>query len=152
MNNNNAKIRRFPSRRSQVAAKKMVSVPARRQQLAYGRELGLSARRACALFSVARSTLKGITAARRRRMPRPFTERQIGLVTIFCGPGGHCNRERAPVRGDLLLLCAPWARGITWVRLERGAYRRDRRASGHPLAPGRSWFRRSGDSPCRDDG
>jgi putative transposase len=36
----------------------MVSVPARRQQVAYGRELGLSARRACTLFSVARSTLK----------------------------------------------------------------------------------------------
>jgi hypothetical protein len=36
----------------------MVSVPARRQQVVYGRELGLSARRACTLFSVARSTLK----------------------------------------------------------------------------------------------
>ena len=36
----------------------MVSVPARRQQVAYGRERGLSARRACTLFSVARSALQ----------------------------------------------------------------------------------------------
>jgi len=36
----------------------MVSVPARRQQVAYGRERGLSARRACTLFSVARSALE----------------------------------------------------------------------------------------------
>ena len=35
----------------------MVSVPARRWQVAYGREHGLSARRACTLFSVARSAL-----------------------------------------------------------------------------------------------
>ena len=35
----------------------MVSVPARRWQVAYGRERGLSARRACTLFSVARSAL-----------------------------------------------------------------------------------------------
>ena len=41
----------------EVAAKKMVSVPARRRQVAYGRERGLSARRACTLFSVARSAL-----------------------------------------------------------------------------------------------
>src|SRR5258708_34608523 len=36
----------------------MVSVPARRRQVAYGRERGLSARRACTLFSVARSPLE----------------------------------------------------------------------------------------------
>ena len=36
----------------------MVSVPARRQQVAYGRGRGLSARRACTLFSVARSALE----------------------------------------------------------------------------------------------
>jgi hypothetical protein len=34
-----------------------VSVPARRRQVAYGRERGLSARRACTLFSAARSAL-----------------------------------------------------------------------------------------------
>jgi len=34
-----------------------VSVPARRRQVAYGRERGLSARRTCTLFSVARSAL-----------------------------------------------------------------------------------------------
>jgi putative transposase len=37
--------------------KKLVSVQARRRQVAYGRERGLSVRRACTLFSVARSAL-----------------------------------------------------------------------------------------------
>jgi putative transposase len=43
-----------------------VSVPARRRQVAYGRERGLSARRACTLFKVARSALsyQGRKAAR----------------------------------------------------------------------------------------
>jgi hypothetical protein len=35
-----------------------VSVPARRRQVAYGRERGLSVRRACTLFAVARSALR----------------------------------------------------------------------------------------------
>ena len=35
-----------------------MSVPARRKQVAFGRERGLSARRACTLFSVARSALR----------------------------------------------------------------------------------------------
>ena len=38
--------------------KKLVSVPARQHQVVYGRERGLSGRRACTLFSVARSTLR----------------------------------------------------------------------------------------------
>jgi transposase-like protein len=37
--------------------KKLVSVPARRKRVAYGQERGLSVRRACTLFSVARSAL-----------------------------------------------------------------------------------------------
>jgi hypothetical protein len=39
----------------EVAAKKLMSVPARRRQVAYSRERGLSVRRACTLFRVARS-------------------------------------------------------------------------------------------------
>ena len=35
-----------------------MSVPARRRRVAYSRERGLSARRACTLFSVARSALR----------------------------------------------------------------------------------------------
>ena len=35
-----------------------MSVPARRRQVAYGRERGLSVRRACTLFKVARSALR----------------------------------------------------------------------------------------------
>src|ERR1700730_18176487 len=38
-------------------AKKMVSARARRQEVAYARARGVSSRRACALLSVARSTL-----------------------------------------------------------------------------------------------
>ena len=41
----------------EVAAKKMVSAPARRQQIAYVCQRGRSVRRACALLSVARSTV-----------------------------------------------------------------------------------------------
>src|ERR1700745_2010506 len=42
----------------EVAAKKLVSVPARRRPGAYSPGRGLSAPRACALFSVARSALR----------------------------------------------------------------------------------------------
>ena len=42
-----------------------MSVPVRRRQVAYGRERGLSARRGCTLFAVARSALNY-----ERRMPR----------------------------------------------------------------------------------
>ena len=74
----------------------MVSVPARRQQVAYGRELGLSARRACTLFSVARSTLK----YRSRKATKDVVERMTELsaqyprygyrrIRIFLDRDGH---------------------------------------------------------------
>src|SRR6187200_2402216 len=76
----------------------MVSVPARRQQVAYGRELGLSARRACTLFSVARSTLK--YRSRKARKDAPVVERMTELsaqyprygyrrIRIFLDRDGH---------------------------------------------------------------
>jgi hypothetical protein len=75
-----------------------VSVPARRRQVAYGREHGLSARRACTLFEVARSALSYA-----RRMPAkdgPVIERMQALsaqyprygyrrIRIFLGRDGH---------------------------------------------------------------
>jgi putative transposase len=42
----------------EIAAKKMVSAPARRQQAAFAFRHGLSQRKACALFSLARSVLR----------------------------------------------------------------------------------------------
>ena len=76
----------------------MVSVPARRQQVAYGRELGLSARRACTLFSVARSTLK--YRSRKATKDAPVVARMTELsaqyprygyrrIRIFLDRDGH---------------------------------------------------------------
>ena len=75
-----------------------MSVPARRRQVAYGRERGLSARRACTLFSVARSGLsyQGWKAAR----DAPVVERMKELsaryprygyrrIRIFLGRDGY---------------------------------------------------------------
>jgi putative transposase len=75
-----------------------VSVPARRRQVAYGRERGLSVRRACTLFSVARSALsyQGRKAAR----DSPVIERMKELsaqyprygyrrIRIFLGREGY---------------------------------------------------------------
>jgi putative transposase len=75
-----------------------VSVPARRRQVAYGRERGLSARRVCTLFSVARSALsyQGRKAAR----DAPVVERMKELsaqyprygyrrIRIFLGRDGY---------------------------------------------------------------
>jgi len=83
----------------------MVSVPARRQQVAYGRELGLSARRACTLFSVARSTLK--YRSRKARKDAPVVERMTELsaqyprygyrrIRIFLDRDGHAMRKAIP--------------------------------------------------------
>lgn len=75
-----------------------MSVPARRRQVAYGREHGLSARRACTLFSVARSGL----SYRSRKLDKDalVIERMKGLsaqyprygyrrIRIFLGRDGH---------------------------------------------------------------
>lgn len=76
----------------------MVSVPARRRQVAYGRERGLSARRACTLFSVARSALS--YRSRKAAKDAPVIARMTELsaqyprygyrrVRIFLGRDGH---------------------------------------------------------------
>jgi putative transposase len=76
----------------------MVSVPARRMQVAYGREHGLSARRACTLFSVARSALS--YQGRKATKDAPVVERMKALsaqyprygyrrIQIFLGRDGQ---------------------------------------------------------------
>jgi putative transposase len=75
-----------------------VSVPARRRQVAYGRERGLSARRACTLFSVARSALS--YRGRKAAKDAPVVERMKELsaqyprygyrrIRIFLGRDGY---------------------------------------------------------------
>jgi putative transposase len=75
-----------------------VSVPARRRQVAYGRELGLSARRACTLFSVARSALtyrrsKATEDAkvieRMRGLSAQYPRYGYRRIRIFLGRDGH---------------------------------------------------------------
>jgi putative transposase len=82
-----------------------VSVPARRRQVAYGRERGLSARRACTLFSVARSALS--YEGRKTAKDAPVVERMKELsaqyprygyrrIRIFLGRDGyHMSPGRA---------------------------------------------------------
>lgn len=74
-------------------------MPARRRQVAYGRERGLSARRACTLFSVARSALgyQGRKAAkdatvieRMRELSAQYPRYGYRRIRIFLGRDGHC--------------------------------------------------------------
>ena len=52
-------------------------MPARRRQVTYGRERGLSVRRACTLFSVARSALR--YESRKAAADAPAIERMMAL-------------------------------------------------------------------------
>jgi putative transposase len=58
-----------------------VSVPARRRQVAYSRERGLSVRRACTLFSVARSALD--YQSRKATRDAPVIERMKALAAQY---------------------------------------------------------------------
>ena len=75
-----------------------MSVPARRRQVAYSRERGLSVRRACTLFSVARSALR--YQSRKATRDAPVIERMKALaaqyprygyrrIRIFLGRDGY---------------------------------------------------------------
>ncbi len=75
-----------------------MSVPARRRRVAYGRERGLSARRACTLFSVARSALgyrshkaaKDAAAVERMRaLSAQYPRYGYRRIRIFLGRDGH---------------------------------------------------------------
>ena len=75
-----------------------MSVPARRRQVAYGRERGLSARRACTLFSVARSALRyqsrmamkdAAAIQRMRELSAQYPRYGYRRIRIFLGRDGH---------------------------------------------------------------
>jgi len=75
-----------------------VSVPARRRQVAYGRERGLSVRRACTLFSVARSALRyrsrmarkdAAAIERMRELSAQYPRYGYRRIRIFLGRDGH---------------------------------------------------------------
>ena len=75
-----------------------MSVPARRRQVAYGRERGLSVRRACTLFSVARSALRyqgrktvkdaGVIE-RMQELSAQYPRYGYRRIRIFLGRDGH---------------------------------------------------------------
>ena len=75
-----------------------MSVPARRRQVAYGRERGLSVRRACTLFSVARSALHypgrksakdAAVIERMRELSAQYSRYGYRRVRIFLGRDGY---------------------------------------------------------------
>jgi putative transposase len=75
-----------------------VSVPARRRQVAYGRERGLSARRACTLFSVGRSALRyqsrkaakdAAVIARMKELSAQYPRCGYRRIRIYLGRDGH---------------------------------------------------------------
>jgi putative transposase len=70
-------------------------VPARRRQVAYGRERGLSVRRACTLFSVARSVLR--YQSRKAAADAPAIERMAALAAqypLWLSTHSHLPRQR----------------------------------------------------------
>jgi putative transposase len=76
----------------------MVSVPARRQQVTYSRERGLSVRRACTLFSVARSSLyyesrlrakNAPVIARMKELASQYPRYGYRRIAVFLGRDGH---------------------------------------------------------------
>jgi len=106
-----------------------VSVPARRQQVAYGRERGLSARRACTLFSVARSALgyrgrklaKDAPAlARMRALSTMYPRYGYRRIRIFLDRDGHAmSAGRAYRLWRLARLQGPRKRGRKRVASSR---------------------------------
>ena len=75
-----------------------MSVPARRRQVAYGRERGLSARRACTLFSVGRSALRyrgrkaakdAAAIARMKELSAQYPRCGYRRIRIYLGRDGH---------------------------------------------------------------
>ena len=115
---------------------KFVSVPARRRQVAYGRERGLSVRRACTLFSVARSALRyqgrktvkdaGVIE-RMQELSAQYPRYGYRRICIFLGRDGHRD-ERRPGLPAL-------ARGRPAAAAQEGARKRVAAARPRPQAP-----------------
>ena len=75
-----------------------MSVPARRRRVAYGREHGLSVRRACTLFKVARSALSyeerkvckdAAVIERMKELSAQYPRYGYRRIRIFLGRDGH---------------------------------------------------------------
>ena len=106
-----------------------MSVPARRQQVAYGRERGLSARRACTLFSVARSALAyqrpkaakdAAVIERMRALSAQYPRYGYRRIRIFLGRDGHAmSPGRAYRLWRLARLQVPRKRGRKRVAASR---------------------------------
>ena len=106
-----------------------MSVPVRRKQVAYGRERGLSARRACTLFSVARSALG--YHSRKTAGDAKVVERMVALsaryprygyrrIRIFLARDGHAmSPGRAWRLWRLAKLQVPRKRGCRRVAVSR---------------------------------
>ena len=121
-----------------------MSVPARRRQVAYGRERGLSVRRACTLFKVARSVLsyEGRKAvkdapviARMRELSAQYPRYGYRRVRIFLGRDGH---RMSPGRAYRLwrgCKCRASAHGSASLLLGRARRRRvGRTRCGHMIS------------------
>jgi transposase InsO family protein len=106
-----------------------VSVPARRRQVGYGRERGLSVRRACTLFKVARSALsyQGRKAARdapvvdrMRELSGQYPRYGYRRVRIFLGRDGYRMSPGRAYRLSKALLSWIVAQGIGTALIEPG--------------------------------
>ena len=113
----------------------MVSVPARRQQVAYGRGRGLSARRACTLFSVARSALEyrsrkaakdAPVVTRMKELSAQYPRYGYRRIRIFLNRDGHrmspgrgtpseLSAAILPVRGTIETQAPPEAQSVNQV-------------------------------------
>ena len=106
-----------------------MSVPVRRKQVAYGRERGLSARRACTLFSVARSALGYLSrkavrdanvVAHRAALSAQYPRYGYRRIQIFLGRDGHAmSSGRAYRLWRLATLQVPRKRGRKGVAASR---------------------------------
>lgn len=106
-----------------------MSVPVRRKQVAYGRERGLSARRACTLFSVARSALGYLSrkavrdanvVAHMAALSAQYPRYGYRRIQIFLGRDGHAmSPGRAYRLWRLAKLQVPRKRGRKRVAASR---------------------------------
>jgi hypothetical protein len=114
----------------------MVSVPARRQQVAYGRGRGLSARRACTLFSVARSALEyrsrkaakdAPVVTRMKELSAQYPRYGYRRIRIFLNRDGHrMSPGRAHRLWQTARLQVPRKRPRKRMPLRRGHARKHR--------------------------
>ncbi len=102
----NAKLKKLLAERDleievmkEVAEKKMVSAPVRRRQVAYVRDRGISVRRACALMSVARSSLRYESRLTERDAPAVRVMQELAAqYPDMAIDGSRCSWSGADMR------------------------------------------------------